>query len=179
MTYSLYHIGIDPDLNTGYIGITCNPKARFIQHGYSKTRSNTHLKNALLKYGKDVFKRIVVSNLDKEAAELLEEMLRPKPNMGWNITKGGGIPPNPKGKERSAEYRSNISKAKIGANNPMYGRKVTFSETHRKNLSIAIKGRISKYLGVPRPIVVCPKCNKSGGLGSMQRWHFERCKNGS
>ena len=179
MTYSLYHIGIDPDLNAGYIGITCNPKARFIQHGYSKTRSNAHLKNALLKYGKDVFKRIVVSNLDKEAAELLEEMLRPKPNMGWNITKGGGIPPNPKGKERSAEYRSNISKAKIGANNPMYGRKVIFSETHRKNLSIAITGRISKYLGVARPIVVCPKCNKSGGLGAMQRWHFERCKYGS
>lgn len=179
MTYSLYHIGIDPDLNAGYIGITCNPKARFIQHGYSKTRSNAHLKNALLKYGKDVFKRIVVSNLDKEAAELLEEMLRPKPNMGWNITKGGGIPPNPKGKERYAEYRSNISKAKIGANNPMYGRKVIFSETHRKNLSIAITGRISKYLGVARPIVVCPKCNKSGGLGAMQRWHFERCKYGS
>ena len=179
MTYSLYHIGIDPDLNAGYIGITCNPKARFIQHGYSKTRSNAHLKNALLKYGKDVFKRIVVSNLDKEAAELLEEMLRPKPNMGWNITKGGGIPPNPKGKERSAEYRSNISKTKISANNPMYGRKVIFSETHRKNLSIAITGRISKYLGVARPIVVCPKCNKSGGLGAMQRWHFERCKYGS
>ena len=179
MTYSIYHIGIDADLNTGYIGITCNPKARFIQHGYLKSKGNTHLRNALHKYGKDVFKRIVVSNLDKEAAELLEEMLRPNPNMGWNIAKGGGIPPNPKGKERSAEYRANISKAKIGANNPMYGKKRIFSETHCKNLAISQKGRISKFAGVARPIVVCPKCNKSGGLGSMQRWHFERCKNGS
>ncbi|MEY3066918.1 MAG: hypothetical protein RLZZ532_3710 [Cyanobacteriota bacterium] len=70
MTYSLYHIGINPDLNTGYIGITCNPKARFIQHGYSKTRSNTHLKNALLKYGKDVFKR----NLDIAASLKMPEL---------------------------------------------------------------------------------------------------------
>jgi group I intron endonuclease len=168
MIYSLYHIGIDPDLNTGYIGITCNPKARFIQHGYSKTRSNTHLKNALLKYGKDVFKRIVVSNLDKEAAELLEEMLRPEPNMGWNITKGGGIPPNPKGKERSDEYRSNISKAKIGANNPMYGKKIIMSDKHKLNLSISAKAM---------PLVTCPHCGYVGSCNGMKRWHFDRCKN--
>ena len=177
--YSLYHIGIDADLRTGYIGISRNPSLRFSQHQWHRKKSNRHLRSAMKKYGKDVFKRVVFCNLDKEAAELLEEMLRPEPNIGWNITKGGGIPPNPKGKERSAEYRANILKAKMGANNPMYGKKVIFSATHRKNLSIAIKGKKSKYIGVPRPIVVCPKCNKSGGLGSMQRWHFERCKNGS
>ena len=177
--YSLYHIGIDADLNTGYIGISKNPHIRFSQHQWQRKESNKHLKNAMQKYGKDVFKRVVFCNLEKEAAELLEEMLRPNPNIGWNITKGGGIPPNPKGKERSAEYRSNISKAKMGENNPMYGKKVTFSETHRKNLSIALAGKTSNLAGKARPIVSCPKCNATGGIGSMQRWHFERCRYGS
>jgi group I intron endonuclease len=177
--YSLYHIGIDADLSTGYVGISNNPALRFSQHQYQRKESNQHLKNAMQKYGKDVFKRVVFCNLDKEAAELLEEMLRPEPNIGWNITKGGGIPPNPKGKIRSAEYRANISKAKIGANNPMYGKKVIFSETHCKNLSIASKGRPSNLAGKARPIIVCPKCNATGGVGSMQRWHFERCRYGA
>jgi group I intron endonuclease len=177
--YSLYHIGIDADLNTGYIGISKNPQLRFSQHQYQRKESNQHLKNAMQKYGKDVFKRVVFCNLDKEAAELLEEMLRPEPNIGWNITKGGGIPPNPKGKTRSVEYRANISKAKIGSNNPMYGKKIIFSETHRKNISIALTGKVSSLAGKARPIVSCPKCNAIGGMGSMQRWHFERCRYGS
>jgi len=166
--YSLYHISIDPDLNTGYIGITCNPQARFIQHGYLKNKSNAHLKNALQKYGKDVFKRIVISNLDKEAAELIEEMLRPEPNIGWNITKGGGIPPSPKGKERSVQYRANISKSKMGVNNPMYGKKVTMSDIHKLKLSESAKAM---------PLVTCMHCQYQGRGNAMKRWHFNRCKN--
>jgi hypothetical protein len=61
----------------------------------------------------------------------------------------------------------------------MYGKKVIFSETHRKNLSIASKGRPSNLAGKARPIIVCPKCNATGGVGSMQRWHFERCRYGA
>ena len=166
--YSLYHIGIDADLNTGYIGISKNPQIRFYQHQWQRKTSNKHLKNAMQKYGKDVFKRVVFCNLDKEAAELLEEMLRPEPNIGWNITKGGGIPPNPKGKVRSAEYRTNISKAKMGANNPMYGKKIVMSDKHKLNLSISAKAL---------PLVTCPNCEYAGSGNGMKRWHFDRCKN--
>jgi group I intron endonuclease len=174
--YCIYHIGINPDLNTGYIGISKNPNIRFSQHFY-KNNSNKHLSNAIKKYGKDVFKRVLLSNLNKELAELCEEMLRPEPNMGWNIAKGGGIPPSPKGKPRDKEYCENISKAKLGIKNPMYGKKVTFSEEHRKNLSKAIKGRRNKFKGIPKEIVECPHCGKKGGGGSMKQWHFDRCKN--
>ena len=176
MMYSVYHIGISPELSTGYIGITKNTSQRFSEHGYDSKKSNKHLRAALKKYEGQVFQRVLLSNLDKELAELCEEMLRPEPGMGWNITKGGGIPPNPKGKVRSVEYCANISKAKMGDKNPMFGKKVIFSEEHRKKLSKSAKGRKSSLCGVKRKIVECPHCFKKGGIGAMQLWHFDRCR---
>jgi hypothetical protein len=175
--YSVYHIGIDPELNTGYIGITKNTSTRFAEHQWKRKKANPHLKSAINKYKEQVFYRVLLSSLDKELAELCEEMLRPEPNIGWNVTKGGNIPPNPKGKIRSAEYCANIAKAKIGIKNPMYGKTPFFSEEHRKKLSIAAKGipKIS-LRGVKRKVVECPHCFKMGGEGPMQQWHFDRCR---
>ena len=170
MMYSVYHIGISPNLDSGYIGISNNPELRFSQHQWYRKKSNLHLQNALKKYGKDVFKRVLIKNIEKEAAELIEEMLRPKPNIGWNIAKGGGVPPSPKGKQRSATYRENISKAKIGSNNPMYGKTIVMSEQHRSRLSASAKAM--------KP-VTCPKCGFTGKCNGMKRWHFDRCKNES
>ena len=170
MMYSVYHIGIDPDLNTGYIGITRNAIQRFSQHGWERKKSNKHLRAALKKYEGQVFQRVLLSNLDKELAELCEEMLRPEPEIGWNITKGGGVPPNPKGKIRSTDYRNNIAKAKLGDKNPMYGKKLVFSEEHRAKLSGAAKQM--------QPIT-CPHCGYTGKCNGMKRWHFDRCRNAS
>ena len=59
----------------------------------------------------------------------------------------------------------------------MYGKNITFSEEHRKNISIALKGKPNlNLLGRKRPVVTCPHCNKQGGAGSMHLWHFDRCK---
>lgn len=176
MTYSLYHIGLNADLNSGYVGITTNPDLRFSQHGWLRKKSNKHLQNALRKYGDQVLKRVIVKDLDQEAAALIEEMLRPYPNIGWNIAPGGGIPPNPKGKERSHEYRQNISKSKVGEKNPMFGKKLVFSDQHKQRLSKALIGRPSKLKGVARPKVQCPHCGKVGSAGGMYTWHFDRCR---
>lgn len=175
--YSVYHIHVEPSLDSGYIGITNNTKLRFSQHGWKRKNSNKHLRNALAKYGDAVKFSVLAKDLDFEAASLVEEMLRPKPNMGWNIAIGGSTPPSPKGKERSEEYKANISKAKMGDKNPMFGKKLVFSEEHRKNLSIASKGRPSTLKGVKRPTVICPHCGLIGGVGVMGKWHFDRCKN--
>jgi hypothetical protein len=32
-----------------------------------------------------------------------------------------------------------------------------------------------KYLGIQRPKLKCPYCEKIGGTGNMQRWHFDNC----
>jgi group I intron endonuclease len=176
-TYSVYHIHVEPNLNTGYIGISKNVELRFSQHTWKRKKTNEHLKNALAKYGDAVKFSVIVEGLDFEAASLIEEVLRPEPNIGWNIAAGGNIPPNPKGKIRSSEYRENISKAKLGEKNPMFGKKVDFSETHRQNLSKATKGRPSKLKGKSRPQLTCPHCKKVGSAGGMYTWHFDRCRN--
>jgi hypothetical protein len=175
-TYSVYHIHVEPNLNSGYIGISKNVTLRFSQHGWKRKRSNKHLRNALAKYGDAVKFSIVVDGLDYEAASLVEEMLRPNPNMGWNIAVGGDIPPNPKGKMRSAEYRANIAKAKMGSQNPMFGKKLTFSDSHRQNISKALQGRPSASKGKNRPQMSCSHCGKIGNAGGMYLWHFDKCR---
>lgn len=38
------------------------------------------------------------------------------------------------------------------------------------------KKRMSKrFLGVDRPKMQCPHCDKVGGIGNMERWHFDNC----
>jgi hypothetical protein len=32
-----------------------------------------------------------------------------------------------------------------------------------------------KHLGIKRPKLTCPYCEKTGGIGNMQRWHFDNC----
>lgn len=177
MTYAVYHIAISDNLYGGYVGITKNLELRFSQHGWNRKQSNAHLRNALKKYGDKVKFLVIAQNVTFEVAKQIELLLRPWPNIGWNICKGGGVPPSPKGKLRSDEYRRNIAAAKMGDKNPMFGKKITFSETHRKRLSEAAKGRTNLHLkDVKRIVVACPYCAKTGGQGAMQRWHFDRCK---
>ena len=64
----------------------------------------------------------------------------------------------------SNETREKKSKAKIGKNNPNYG-KVTSYET---------KNKISKMKKGKKPNkIVCPKCSKEGSISLMKRWHGE------
>lgn len=43
------------------------------------------------------------------------------------------------------------------------------SDEYRKAMSDLYKGK-------PRPKTVCPHCGKEGGVGGMQKWHFDNCK---
>ena len=43
------------------------------------------------------------------------------------------------------------------------------SNTHKANLSSANKG-------ILQPVVICPHCNKLGGIRAMKRYHFNNCK---
>jgi hypothetical protein len=84
-----------------------------------------------------------------------------------------------KGYKHTAEAKQKISesgkrackeetKAKISLANS--GRKLPpVSETTRKKLSEANTGFIHKK-------VICPHCNKEGGITGMKAWHFEKCK---
>ena len=36
--------------------------------------------------------------------------------------------------------------------------------------------KVEKKINGPHKILVCIHCGKSGGEGSMKRWHFDNCK---
>jgi hypothetical protein len=57
-----------------------------------------------------------------------------------------GRPGNNLGKKQTPEWLENNRKTKIGKNK------------------------------VPKPIVECPHCSKTGGLPQMTQWHFDNCR---
>jgi len=65
-----------------------------------------------------------------------------------------------KGKIHSPEHVEKIAATKRGIPQPI-----------ERNLlqSIATKG-------IPKPILMCPHCNKVGGIPGIYRWHFNNCK---
>ena len=73
------------------------------------------------------------------------------------------------GKKRkpfTEQTRDKIRQAKLGSNNPSYGK--TPSEETKEKLRLANRGKKETF--------TCPHCGKVGGGGSMTRWHFDNCK---
>ena len=169
-TYSIYHLHTEPNLNSGYIGVSKDTSFRYEHHISRKKKSNAILKEAFEKHGDKIKVSVLASNLELEAALLLEEMLRPKSNIGWNQFKGGNIPPDPTGKVRSDTYRANISASKKGENNPAFGSHPVFTNIHRQKIAEAARNA---------PFVQCPHCQTLGRGNGMKRWHFDRCKDAS
>jgi hypothetical protein len=73
------------------------------------------------------------------------------------------------GKKRkpfTEQTRDKIRQAKLGSNNPSYGKSP--SEETREKLRQANRGNKETF--------TCPHCGKVGSGGSMTRWHFDNCK---
>lgn len=73
------------------------------------------------------------------------------------------------GKKRkpfTEQTKDKIRQAKLGSNNPSYGK--TPSEDTKEKLRRANQGKKETF--------TCPHCGKTGGGGSMTRWHFDNCK---
>jgi len=79
---------------------------------------------------------------------------------------------NDYGKNQTEETRKNKRDLFLGDKNP--GKNKT--EETRKKISESLKGKTSKTKGIPRKKIKCPHCEKIGGDGLMQRWHFDNCK---
>ena len=61
-----------------------------------------------------------------------------------------------------------------GRKGKQYGPQTPESNAKR---SATLMGRVVPSItGVPKEIVTCPNCNKSGGRPQMYQWHFDRCK---
>jgi len=51
------------------------------------------------------------------------------------------------------------------------GRKMTIEQIEKMK-----KNKVITTKGVERIKIICPKCGKEGGIGIMQRWHFDNCE---
>lgn len=78
--------------------------------------------------------------------------------------------PSMQGRKWTTDHCAAISRGNVGRKKSttenMRGNK---SESHKKNISLGKKG---KKLAV----VTCPHCDKTGGRGNMNRYHFGFCK---
>jgi hypothetical protein len=69
--------------------------------------------------------------------------------------------------KHSVDACKKISKSLKGRSSPRKGAIVTN----------ATKQKLSDSLTGKKPqIVICPHCNKNGGINTMKRWHFDKCK---
>ena len=139
------------DINTqGYIGVSVDLERREDEHRNSNSCIKFH--NALKKYGDEVVFEVVNSFDDPDHAYWLEQYIRPKPDIGWNLAVGGlGGSKGPQSEEtiekrsksmlgkntgkklspRTDEHKEKLRKANLGK---------VFTEEHKNNMSKAKLG---------------------------------------
>ena len=96
-----------------------------------------------------------------------------------------GQAPHNKGVACSPEQVALLRAYRLGKPSPRKG--VILSQDIRDKISASKKGvkqtqeckdKLSKAnLGRKHRVAVCPNCQKSGGVTSMPRWHFDNCRN--
>lgn len=146
--YSVYWIHLlehTDIMSEGYVGVSINPKRRLSEHKLASKKQlnvNPYFERILNKHS--VTQTIVFQGTEEECY-LQEEVFRPVKHVGWNINEGGHKPPSMKGwrpsKEtlakrsaslkgivRSDEWCQNLSNAKKGEKNGMFGKKIPCSE---------------------------------------------------
>jgi group I intron endonuclease len=112
------------------------------------SRANNHFQSAIRKHGIASFDWIVLFEcFSKEEMNEMEKFFIANYKAThelYNMTDGGDIPPNQKGKRLSEETRLKISKSLKGNTN---GIGVVFSKERRNKISERFKGRVSPNKG--------------------------------
>lgn len=160
------------DLTPYYIGKGFHDRAWSKDHGVSVPKDKTKI-------------IILEQNLTEIGSLALERRYirwygRKDTNTGIlrNQTDGGD---GASGAIRSEEFKKSISKRFKGRISPTKGlipwnKGLQASEAHKKNVSDSLKGRTPWNKGIPSEKLECPHCGKTGGIGPMRQWHFDKCK---
>lgn len=158
-THSVYwvHLPEHTDItNQGYIGVSNNPRRRFLEHKNQSPKKkdiNPYFNRELKKHSERIILTIIFQGT-KDSCYSLEEELRPINNIGWNANRGGIIPPsklgwkpsqetlikrsaNLKGIERHTVWKENLSNSKKGSKNGMYGKKNPCSDERKLAIIVA------------------------------------------
>lgn len=82
-----------------------------------------------------------------------------------------------KGKIKSAEWVEKMRKRLIGRTTPESVKiKISEATKGRKQTKEHIENMANAKRGKPTRKVICPICNKIGGVANMKRYHFNNCK---
>lgn len=177
MTYYTYTYFIDGV--PAYVGK--GKGHRFLDHTTRNTRSEWihHLKKSM-SLKRDVRIELTVaeseqSAIDKEV-ELIAKIGRKDLSLGplYNLTDGGE---GASGCKRPPETIERMKKAQKGR---------TFSPESLAKMSATCMGRAiteetkaktsAARKGVPKPVLTCPHCQRTGGANGITRYHFDNCK---
>jgi hypothetical protein len=80
---------------------------------------------------------------------------------------------------KTMQKMSKLAKERFSVpeNNPMYGKRGKDCPNYGNRHTDETKNMLREQkLGIPRKKLKCPHCDKIGGDGNMQRWHFDNCK---
>ena len=158
---------------------TGESRGKMINALYMMQGQSTHQKRYKSKITSRIYK-----NLREEYAAYISKMntgrIQPPEEKAKQIAAITGRTREP----FSDEWRSNLSAASSGKNNPRYG--VAVSEETRKKIGDAARGRkqdpaIVAYrnalnTGKKRDRLVCPHCGKDSAVNTYPRWHGDNCK---
>jgi len=154
VVYWIRHKNHTNMFNEGYIGVSNNPKNRWLRHW--KYNGNKHLKNAIKKYGWDNLIKEIILFGEKQYCFNIESKIRPAKQIGWNIAEGGIKPPTTQ--PRGPNYVSPLKG--VSRSTPwLFGRKVSdkekklFSERRKvkvkyKNIIYDSLENLALYLGI-------------------------------
>lgn len=132
----------------GYVGVTNRFIRRIWEH--LTLNQNRHLSFAIQKYGWDNLIKEQVLVADKDYCLNIESQLRSKDAIGWNVIKGGGMPPKSKkgmnlgkipwnkGKPWSDEIKKRLSDSV---------KKLWENQEYREHMCSVNKGRVSPMKG--------------------------------
>ncbi len=126
-------------LSQGYIGFTSKTvESRWKQHrDDSKRYPHLTLYKALVKYGEDLVVTTLVEG-DNDYCLNLENNLRPKNKIGWNIKVGGDM--GPIGVIPSEESRRKMSESRTGEKNHFFGKTHTDAQRAKWSVSRSVEG---------------------------------------
>jgi group I intron endonuclease len=193
--YWIHHPSHTDIFSQGYVGVSVNTDVRFRKH--KRAKQNAHLRNAINKYGWDNLVKKTVLIADTDYCLEVETKLRSKDDIGWNIVKGGGMPPKSKkgqgkgrigwgrGRKLSAETCKKISDSvKEQMKDPArleFNRQINLGNTYRRGkkhtaealakISNSKKGSVSR-LGVKNSPETIEKMKQ---LAVGQRWTCVHC----
>jgi len=114
VVYWIHHPDHTDIFSQGYVGVSNNFNNRLKAHKRRTGERSLHFQNAIKKYGWDNLIKTQLVIGGSNYCYLLENKLRPKQDIGWNIQPGGDRNASVKGKKRSKETCKKISIAKLG-----------------------------------------------------------------